>query len=63
MQRHGAKATKKSLGAGAGAYVADLLHVFVWYVQCNKRGPPVKRFTCKTLCGCRMKKNVEENCK
>ena len=53
MQRHGAKATKK-LGAGGGAYLAGLLHVFVWYVQCNKRGTPKNRFTYKTLCRCRM---------
>ena len=56
VQRRGANATKKSLGAGEGAYLAGLLHVFVWYVQCNKRGPPGNRFTCKTLCRCRMKK-------
>ena len=29
VQMHGAKATKK-LGAGGGAYLAGLLHVFVY---------------------------------
>ena len=29
VQRHGAKATKK-LGAGGGAHLAGLLHVFVY---------------------------------
>ena len=27
------------------------------YIQCNKRGTPKNRFTYKTLCHCRMKKN------
>ena len=58
MQSHGAKATKISLEAGGGAYLAGLLHVFVWYVQCNKRGSPENWFTCKTLCRCRMKKKM-----
>ena len=33
------------------------------YIQCNKRGTPKNRFTYKTLCRCRMKKKVQENCK
>ena len=61
MQRHGTKAIKK-LGAGGGAHLAGLLHVLV-YIQCNMRGTPKNRFAYKTLCRCRMEKNVQENCK
>ena len=31
------------------------------YIQCNKRGTPKNRFTYRTLCRCRMKKNAQEN--
>ena len=60
VQRHRAKATKK-LGAGEEAHLAGLCMYL--YIQCNKRGTPKNWFTYKTLCRCRMKKNVQENCK
>ena len=31
-----------------------------FYIQCNKRGTSKNRFTYKTICRCRMKKNVQE---
>ena len=60
VQGQGAKATKK---LEQGEELIQPAFCMYLYIQCNKRGTLKNQFTYKTLCRCRMEKNVQENCK